>query len=813
MEKGAIVATLLVLPILILSAWALAAPGASSEALDGSIMVEPPEYAGGYGFDPQTGVMEDSNGFRYSYLPDGVVRLDLPWGYTTHFSFGLTADYLGSPEIRTALDYAWEWSTNCTTAFDDEGNQSGYDYSFTATAIDGVLGWEITLDFRPDSRMKVTHHLLNSYPQKLTDVNFWWLFDLTGTATPYTIETSAGVAEGPLYEPIPDDIHWVRLANQFQFDWWGALLEYDNGHAYVGDGAVVGLDGLPILGISIELGDIAPGAQVVVDPFFSGVEKTWDAGSAGDASGPANWNPVGVPQTGDNVTFDATSTEDCNFDVEVTLGNFSMLTGYTGTVTQSVDFGCVDFTVNAGAYDKSNGVLTVEGDFIEGGDFIIPAHIELIMTGVNAELYLHNYNALLSLTVTGNCTYPNGNLQFGSGGLTVNIDSVFTFDGLLFYSLQYPTYTFSNLGEINGSGTVKFRLLGSISRAFGLINAPAEIYYSDANAIWTMIEDTTFGSSFGVSSSSAFTTTLHHGNNHELTVIGTMTLGNRGIITQGTNAWSFGSYSQTGEDSLFIQGAALTVDGDFTVSDGVFTASDDPITVAGDWDTDGFTNGDNVVTLTGDDKDIVMAAGDSFYNVTIASGANYTITDTATVDLRATIDGTLYAGDFDEPLPEFTSTGWPSGCPHTIYEYTPTQTYWDTLTLVDGPYWLHLIEGVVTGVPNENDTGVHYIVLTLTWNDMTTYQNYTIIICPELLSEAEITMLGVGLSIVLGFGLLCIGFIWKMPFMIAFSGFIWLLASVTVYKDISVGWTVISLGLGVIFLGLGGFLLVEEGEY
>ena len=337
---------------------------------------------------------------------------------------------------------------------------------------------------------------------------------------------------------------------------------------------------------------------------------------------------------------------------------------------------------------------------------------------------------------------------------------------------------------------------------------------SSASRIFTLVNDTVIDAPVTIQSlHTSYTLTFNHGDNYTFETTGLITVQNRVIINQGTGAWSFGSYAQTGVSSVFNQGAALTIGGDFTVSAGIFNALGD-MTVPGNWNTatGDYVNDDNVVSLTGASKTLAMNADDSFFNVTVSG--SYTMNTDTTVRQRATISGTLAGtGDFLEPEPEFTSIGWPYGCPGVLYEYEVTQTYWDTLAIYDGPYWLFLVDGVITGVPNDNDTGVHLISLTLTWNDMTTYQNYTIIVCPELLTSAEITMLGVGLSIVLGFGLICIGFFWKTPFLIAFAGFIWLFASVTVYKDISVGWTVISLGLGVIFLGVGGFLLVDESEY
>jgi len=119
---------------------------------------------------------------------------------------------------------------------------------------------------------------------------------------------------------------------------------------------------------------------------------------------------------------------------------------------------------------------------------------------------------------------------------------------------------------------------------------------------------------------------------------------------------------------------------------------------------------------------------------------------------------------------------------------------------------------VITGVANENDTGVHLVSLTLTWNDMTVYQNYTIIVCPELLSEAEITMLGVVLSLVMGFGLLAIGITRNEPTMVVYSGLVWMFSAIVVYKDINLGWTILSMCLGMIFLYTGGLQIGKDGD-
>ena len=983
-----------------------------------------PEYTDGYGYNNDTQVMHDTNGFQYSYQVDGIVKLVLPWGYTTHFSFGLTGDYLGVPQIKTALDYEWNWITESEredttyekemwepSIYDAELNVTtpgyyynvavtdivGYNYTFTATSDSGNLGWTIAFEFHHDQRMKVTHTIENGYANTLENVKFWYLFDLLGTATPYSIETTLGITEGPLYQEIPDSVYWVRLDNQFQFNWRDALVDYENGYAYVGDGSVIGMDGIPILGISLEIGDIISGYSVEIDPYFSGVERTWNALANGLASNPARWSPVGVPATGDNITFDGTSVFTCNWNVEVTLGQFSMLTGYTGTVTQTVNFGCVDFILEQGTFTGPGGFaglwLTCEGNFTQTGGS--QGSMTLIMNGIETDLSPTAASVFQRLTIDGSITltetcyaywefivetdatleidtgvimnvnsnsgrtYTNngeilgdGNLNFyirdydrtttfgeincgveldtlaggtsnsafiieentifgswllvssadttytlelnhssdytldvaglitlgakgkinqGTGAWTFGsylqngADSVFTQGGpvtvgefemtdgtftgsytywltceenftksggtipstylslamngetktislsssqsiyrlqingnisfitaniiTIHYSLGIDTdkiltinsasgyitvqgvtiETISNLGTIDGSGNLYFNYY--VDRVFGTLGTiecktTINTVTTSGDKTISLSENTIFDSTLTVRSShGTYAGELSHGNNYTLLVTGIVTASTRGIMTQGTGAWTFGSYLQNGVSSVFNQGGELST-GDFTISNGEFIANDYDITVSGDWDADGYTHGDNAVFLTGDEKTLDMV--DSFCNVTIEAGANYTMDEDTIVDCRATIIGILYGdGDFIEPLPEFTSAPNLNGCPRELYEYEVTQVYWDTLSIHNGPYWMYIVNGEILGVPNDNDTGIYFISLKLSWNDMETYQNYTLIVCGEVLSEVDIFYIMFAFQLIL-FVIGLIGY-FRLPFLLIFT--------------------------------------------
>lgn len=67
-----------------------------------------------------------------------------------------------------------------------------------------------------------------------------------------------------------------------------------------------------------------------------GAPITWtNGGSDGKASNPNNWSSSITPQDGDEVLFDGTSTDNCEWDLTVTLSGMSITAGYTGTVNLS----------------------------------------------------------------------------------------------------------------------------------------------------------------------------------------------------------------------------------------------------------------------------------------------------------------------------------------------------------------------------------------------------------------------------------------------------------------------------------------------
>jgi len=743
-----------------------------------------------YGYDSATSTMTDHNGFEYSYQADGIIKLVLPWGYTTHFSYGFQASYNGETIQRTALDYSWSWDATVIRTYNlTTGQYLGNDYRFVATNDDGAIDWRISFEFFANwSRMKVTHDLTNPYGVEFTDAKFWYLFDLSGTANPYVVQTALGTVEGPIYQDIPDNVTWVFLANQFKFSWQDAIeAGFSSDKAYIGDGSVVGLDGLPILGISIDLGTVPAYGTVTIDPYFSGVEKTWNppAATGGHASLGTNWLPVGVPTTGDNVTFDV--AKDCIWDINPSLGVISFIGDIGGAIWWvEDDFTCVDWNHIVPAFvliqDTTSWVhvernMTMNQLWIT--DPINRWNVEF--TGGDCHLMTIDDDWVVNIcniTVNGNLTvepqaYNSFNVKslFIKPGATLSLEHDLNFTG--------PGAGFSNYGQINGPNSINITRSSSTTLGHtGTLNTTIGLCAktdttSDINI--SLSQDWT-GKSLSVFSDHASYTMSLLANGHDIELSDNLSIGIRGVFESGQS---------------LISAANITTD------DGVFS-------------------NDNLVTMT-DDGTISMGSGNNFYNLTIESGVTTTLDTDIIVNCRARTDGDLAgSGELIQTAPTFTSTPEDELVPLELYLYEVEYLFWDNLSLDESPEWLQLLDGVLVGVPSVEDVGVYQVSLNLTWYDMATYQNFTIYVAYPAsssgLQSTELIILGIGVHLSMAIALLIVGEIRQNRIFHLFAGVVSVFAAVIIYNEIQQGWTVIIGMLGFFLMLYGGMDYIDTED-
>ena len=91
------------------------------------------------------------------------------------------------------------------------------------------------------------------------------------------------------------------------------------------------------------------------EAYFTDAAKTWDGGAGTNNGGDANnWNPNGVPVTGDAVTLINNTT--VNVNVNATVGSITFPSGNNNNVTLNINPGV---TLNVTTASGGNGTITI----------------------------------------------------------------------------------------------------------------------------------------------------------------------------------------------------------------------------------------------------------------------------------------------------------------------------------------------------------------------------------------------------------------------------------------------------------------------
>lgn len=210
---------------------------------------------------------------------------------------------------------------------------------------------------------------------------------------------------------------------------------------------------------------------------------TWIASEAGVASDGANWSGGIAPQTGDDVIFDATSVNNCLWDLDasiVTVNSITLATGYTGTLTQ----GDVDIGIGAGGYLQQDGTITgaighavyISGSMTVTGGSVTENRISLVFTG-DGSLSTYNRFRYRNFEVTGNLTLLSN--QY----MTYQVsNSIFNVSGTLnMGNYDFLMYFINGIrcdGAING-GTLSLSARESVNTfamGSGVISSKIRIY-------------------------------------------------------------------------------------------------------------------------------------------------------------------------------------------------------------------------------------------------------------------------------------------------------------------------------------------------
>jgi len=223
--------------------------------------------------------------------------------------------------------------------------------------------------------------------------------------------------------------------------------------------------------------------------------KTWNNAGAGNAS-TGTWSPVGAPVAGDNIIFDATSVQNCTWNIAATFGTFTIAAGYSGTITQgAVDFRYSDFSMAGGVWtgNAPTRTQTCSGSISKTGGTYSNYATYLIMTGMGKTMSTLNLGGFevavgASITTTGGPTGVYG----GS--------SVFHIHGTVIIG-STVLYVYNNMadvvidGTVSGTGDLNFNsyVNGNLNGITGTITARVKFTLDGATSTLSLIRNQMFG--------------------------------------------------------------------------------------------------------------------------------------------------------------------------------------------------------------------------------------------------------------------------------------------------------------------------------
>lgn len=391
--------------------------------------------------------------------------------------------------------------------------------------------------------------------------------------------------------------------------------------------------------------------------------KTWSQTSGNLWSTGANWSGGTVPQAGDTVTFDATSTAACTVDNIGTFnGTITVAATYTNTITQSAAVsGVSTIAINGGVWDCAGFSLSTT-------------------------------NAAITVAATKQLTLGT-NPTTSCGTNTLTVSGTLTYSGTWQHTGHLVEST--NGAAVTGSATPTLRIDGNVSPGSGtstwtsvdvLVNGSTNACtYTDTAAknsgTWTITRSAT--ATFTIAAS----TVCNLGTNPTSTV----TTGNS-FVVNGTVQWA-GNWNLTGTIS---SGAAsvftgtstptltisnsLTINATATITNAIGTVTLGTANTATYTDTGDKLSGSTIVLGNGSNKNITIAA-----STTARIGSNPTSANgTGTV----TVNGTLtFSGNWTHQGPlttgaagTLTGTSSPTISTDTSITINATSTITNTIT-------------------------------------------------------------------------------------------------------------------------------------
>jgi len=162
---------------------------------------------------------------------------------------------------------------------------------------------------------------------------------------------------------------------------------------------------------------------------IQGADITWDGGGGDNNwSTGANWSTDSVPGSSDNVIFDNTSSKDCTIDSSVTVEDFTISSGYGGTIS------------------GGSSTIDINGDLLQaGGTF----------TSTSGTLDISENWTISS----GTFNHNSGTVEISTPASSIDIGST-TLNNLVF---DMSSYSLSLGGDIDVDGSLTVTYIGGMT--------------------------------------------------------------------------------------------------------------------------------------------------------------------------------------------------------------------------------------------------------------------------------------------------------------------------------------------------------------
>jgi len=144
----------------------------------------------------------------------------------------------------------------------------------------------------------------------------------------------------------------------------------------------------------------------------------WTGAVDNDASNPGNWADNVLPQNGENILFDGSSSANCTWNINITPKLLVLSTGYGGTVTLNAALSMTgSLTVSGGVLALTNKALSVDGYLL-----------------INPEGTIDGGSS--TITLTGNWSNNSGNFNPGTSTVVFAGAGQKIFGSTTFYNLE-----------------------------------------------------------------------------------------------------------------------------------------------------------------------------------------------------------------------------------------------------------------------------------------------------------------------------------------------------------------------------------------